>query len=256
MGSLETDLKKIEKLVAGLNANSREEESHYTEFGWTSNNARRADMGYSIDGGRFPNSPSAAEHHAEEHFVPRKIIDKPAEPDMERRNMSKRGLQQIYGSSEFYSVKYIAGMALGKQKEIKEKLSSWRGLLLSDLNASKTTMEDVYDVIGHSSNTSEREVFGKTGEEPVVSLEPGIRLRAVEDASLLFAFSGDSCVLNLLKESYKNNNFPKVRVQAGKGLGYSGLRIWAHEHPIMATGIGIAGAISGSVPVIMKYFDK
>jgi len=61
-----------------------------------------------------------------------------------------------------------------------------------------------------------------------------------------------------LKKLYKKAEAFDVRTKAGESLGYSPLRIWAHEHPIGATvtGLATAGVASGLGYLVYEYFNK
>jgi len=45
-----------------------------------------------------------------------------------------------------------------------------------------------------------------------------------------------------LKSLYTNAADKSTRVLAGRALGHSSIRLWVHEHPVAATGIGVATA--------------
>lgn len=57
---------------------------------------------------------------------------------------------------------------------------------------------------------------------------------------------------------YTKGSEPRVRIEAGKQLGYSKFRVFAHEHPIVTavTGIAATGAASGLVHILHQYLSK
>jgi len=61
-----------------------------------------------------------------------------------------------------------------------------------------------------------------------------------------------------IKEFYRNSYFPEIRRLAGEALGHSDLRIWAHEHPFVATltGLATAGIVSGLGYTLYQSFAK
>ncbi len=80
------------------------------------------------------------------------------------------------------------------------------------------------------------------------------RLKAVNQIGTLYREGIDN-LKDVLIKTYQNNDLGQVRIQAGKELGYSGLRIWVHEHPNTAkmTCIGVA---SGLVYTLIEYLSK
>lgn len=56
-----------------------------------------------------------------------------------------------------------------------------------------------------------------------------------------------------LQRLYRKAEVFDVRTRAGKVLGYSHLRIWAHEHPVAATLTGLATAGTASVLGYLAY---
>ncbi|MBU1704009.1 MAG: hypothetical protein KJ922_01460, partial [Nanoarchaeota archaeon] len=77
---------------------------------------------------------------------------------------------------------------------------------------------------------------------------------ALKDAKTLFVMSKDLFARALLEEVYQNNEYPGFRREAGEALGYSGLRIFVHEHPVAATITGIA-AIAATTYTAIQYLS-
>ncbi|MBU1201241.1 MAG: hypothetical protein KJ583_00790 [Nanoarchaeota archaeon] len=80
------------------------------------------------------------------------------------------------------------------------------------------------------------------------------RLKAVNQAGQQYR-KNISEFKDLLLETYQNSDNKSVRIHAGKELGYSSLKIWAHENPVVATIAGI-GASSGLVYALIEYLSK
>lgn|SRR3989338_3137357 len=61
-----------------------------------------------------------------------------------------------------------------------------------------------------------------------------------------------------LRDMYKHLPNINHRKIVGKALGYSDLRIWAHEHPVLAilVGIATAGAASGLEHIFYQHLTK
>jgi len=168
-------------------------------------------------------------------------IDKPAKyaPDTKKREEARIQLNKIYDSSEWYSARYLAGITLRVYLEhLNEQITQWLTEISNGTNSKVTVMREV-DVGGDY-----QEVYGKGGYynggsscEYVPCMEPrpfeepdeDKRIRSVTDARKLFELSRSAAVKDLLKGIYKKNDVQAVRTSAGQALGYSSLRIWAHE---------------------------
>lgn len=93
---------------------------------------------------------------------------------------------------------------------------------------------------------SESEQSTTTGFFDLAALDPpdiSRRLEAVAAASRLRR-KGHSEFEHILQQAYGFNDVQQVRVRAGEELGYSRIRIWAHEHQVAAACI-MAGAPLG-----------
>lgn len=58
-----------------------------------------------------------------------------------------------------------------------------------------------------------------------------------------------------LKDIYDNNKLRRARISAGKALGYSSVKIWSDEHPILTIAAGIVAAAMAS-GVIYAVFEN
>ncbi len=111
------------------------------------------------------------------------------------------------------------------------------------------------------------------------------RLKAIRDACHLFEISSSSDVKDLIRRIYESSDkgilrwgekqdifdevnesgnnintgfISQIRTEAGKALGYSPLKIWVHEHPVVATASSIAaiGAASGWGYMVYQYLSR
>lgn len=187
MESLEIELRKIEDLRRDLSAEivHQAEEGHYEEY-----------MGYGKKGYYGQSDPSPQRDW---------IVDKNrvAEPDTRKRRAARKALQQTYQSSEWYSARYAAGIALefpdGKyyrgSSKVDSEAQSWLDELNTRFEESETRSEAVRDLIylhriPHSS---------------------GFPIRLLEQ---------------LLRNAYKESTDKTEVREIGKELNYSNFRIW------------------------------
>lgn len=207
---------------------------------------------------------------------PVKIIDKPriTKPDTQKREAAKQKLKQIYDSSEWYSARYNSGKALGS--EVNNNLIDWISQLEKDIISTKTDMIK-FKVGTHTEQVEvseqvldSRYTWGSTPitetsiqdvkvedykEKLVIVPDEIVREKALKDISKLYRRSNSQQLKELLIKAYKENDSKEIRVTAGRELGYSNLRIRAHEHPIAATvsGIATAGVASSLGYMLYQY---
>jgi len=146
------------------------------------------------------------------------ITDKPriTEPDIKKREAARVQLQRIYDSSEWYSGRYEAGMALSiDEKELGKKAAEWIIRLKDYL---KMDMSNQYfddeDYFFHARSNSVRD----------------------------------------LKYLFRNLPTKGLRSLAGDVLGYSETRIFVNEHKAGAILAGL-GAASG-LYVLHQYLNR
>lgn len=194
--SLKSALNDVDELKKDLSATEviREEESHYEpeKCGWA--------CSYGVANLFFYTLPKTE-----------KKIDKRAvtEPNYEKQKSAKEELKDMYDNSEFYSVRYAAGVALGKDK----------------VGLTKTIVE-CRQVLQHKI-VNQMALLDYKFEEIV---------QAAHDAAQLYrnlkSEKDDmdrTIVRGLLKECNDNCKVKDARIIAAKALGHSGLRIMASE---------------------------
>lgn len=177
-----------------------------------------------------------------------RLVVSPAvtKPHIKKREAAKKALQEIYESSGWYSARYAAGVALDiGPKKLKKQIGDWVYGLVSSIDSSRLGV-------------------------------PNARLNAVRDAGKLFEISNSSHVKTLLEQTYGRGRYPLIvyggetspflsgltdrkqaaliRSEAGRALGYSGFRIWKHEHPAL-TGLAIS-AVLGLGYVAVQYLSR
>jgi len=218
-----------------------------------------------------------------------------SEPDTQRREDALQELQEVYSSCECYSARYIAGKSIGvPYGELEGRINSWLGELRNHLDSTKIVEKKV--IVGEHVEVKhykpEKSDDRRAGEHRVESeqydyelrefelVDQEKRLTAIQDLGTLFRLCRNPGVKIMLDFIY-NGNFnshldygdedvdisgndinlgfsSRIRGEAGKALGYSLLRIWAHEHPLKATIAGIAstGAASGLVYMAYQFLAR
>ena len=111
-------------------------------------------------------------------------------------------LMKIYETSEWYSVKYIASLALGIENELDVYIKG----LEEDLNA-------------------ETGCFMKDADECKAVPYYTKRRKAVKDAAELFKRTGSLAIRELLEKFYLTNSDEIARTETGKALGHCSARI-------------------------------
>jgi len=164
-------------------------------------------------------------------------------PDTERREAAKEQLQQIYDSSEWYSARYIAGRIL--DIDVNDNLSKWIDEICNKLKLPKTKRVKIgeHTKTDYSPDYTFKHWYSVDytvedyKDEPIPENVEIIN-QAKEDISKLFKLSrspksrlsGSPQIVRLLKSRlYTHNKDRAVRIEAGKALSYSSLRIWLHE---------------------------
>lgn len=147
--------------------------------------------------------------------------------DEEKREATKSELEQIYCSSEWYSARYVAGLALGLPKDrLENDLKRWKAVLKKDLRLPKTELENVGKTMYTASDYA-----GKVWDAEVI-------------------------VPHFKKvKNYENIEKISKAKEDMKGLGYSSMSLFALRHPIAAT-IAAAAAVSGAGYVLVQYLSK
>jgi hypothetical protein len=176
-----------------------------------------------------------------------------AEPNTKKRETARKELQNIYESSEWYSVKYAAGKAL--DINVDERLELWIENLRKQLHAEEVVVEGESNVY-HKGSSSGGDAREAVWDEPdIIGPDLKTREKAVEDIAGLLEVSGLKVFRALLKEAYNiPDNNSTIRIKAGNALGYSNLRIWVHENPIKSIGIITTGSILGYI--LYHYLAK
>jgi len=165
-------------------------------------------------------------------------------PDTQKREVAKQQLQETYDSSDWYSARYNAGRALGiRDNEPKGRLNSWVSDLIKKLDAEIVVQEEIADYkpaveapdradyisdddyytdVYSYANLSSNKTSIKIVKQPrIAHPDTSKRQQARKDLDRL---RGE------LRKTYKNFNVgAEERIEAGKLLGYSGLRIRVHE---------------------------
>ena len=147
--------------------------------------------------------------------------------DEAKREAAKSGLEQLYCSSDWYTARHAAGMALGMpQDRLKDDLKRWKVVLKKDLRLPKTELKDVGKTMYTTSDYA-----GKVWDSEVV----------VPDFKKV--------------KNYENiQKISKAREDM-KGLGYSSMSLFALRHPVAAI-ISAAAAVSGAGYVLVQYLSK
>ncbi|MBU0535441.1 MAG: hypothetical protein KKE20_00615 [Nanoarchaeota archaeon] len=145
-------------------------------------------------------------------------------PDTQKRESAKNQLTEIYGSSEWYSARYAAGLALFEESQFRDNIGLW----LKEIKAKLGSISESYErTIGHACG-------GWPGwDQPITEMvdvpDDGPRVDAVKDLARLYELSRIPALKKELKDVYSNNESWVARVEAGEQLGYSRLRIKLHE---------------------------
>ena len=167
-----------------------------------------------------------------------RTVDKPkiAEPDTKKRELARQILQQIYDSSDWFSAKYISGEIL-EDKTLNEKCNSWLNELERTLNATK--LEVQYKRLEANWRNVTSDTYEPVYENvPVGEIEvPDYekRIVATKDITKLYKFAlrklyrDSDHIRKLLKRVYRTNKVKDVRLETGRTLGYSGIRVRIHE---------------------------
>jgi len=253
MEALETVLRKIEDLKKDLYAEIviQKEEGHREPY-WS-----RPTGSYHRDGD--PGEPDTE----------RWVVDKPkiANPDKQKREAARTELQKIYDSSEWYSARYAAGKGLGlNTNQLSSQVERWVVALDRQRYLTIVTQEershfeshDVTEIVCDGYSTGSRYETRVESEciidQPKIE-KPDIETRKNADSDL-------TALLKMLNYSTKRELYehpdPYVRKIAATALGYSNLRVWAHEHPVTATVTGIAavGLASGLVYALVEHLSR
>ena len=149
------------------------------------------------------------------------------DPNAEATASVRHELEKIYESSPMFSARYHAAEALGLDSEdLRQDLSGW-------IKEAELNLCGVISIKG-----------GNNGY-PTKTAIPDIlvRWRALQDLQWMYD------TLPMIED----------RARAGEALGYSDLRIWAHENPWPAamTGISMVGGVGwGLFYLLDKYFGK
>jgi len=154
-----------------------------------------------------------------------KFIAEPAQiPDEEKQESAKKQLQEIYDSSEWYSAKYIAGKDLGfKDNEPEGRLKKWVDELKEELKAEIVLQEEEGFTKSCPSGYSGINEDNYQGDFYIVTKE---RIAKPDEEKRKKAKQDLEILKKELKKTYNNSSFLEERIEAGKALGYSSLRIW------------------------------
>jgi hypothetical protein len=158
------------------------------------------------------------EYDVDSVYEDKKIIDQSRVmgSDVERQEVARVRLQEIYESSEFYSGRYKAGRVLGVPIiELGKDVEKWVSELEVGLWATRGDE-------GEFENSSE----GGGGYVKSKVPDKKKRMMFVEDVVELYKICGSSRVEELLKDVYRENEVVDVRKRAGKGLGKGMLRLF------------------------------
>jgi len=125
-----------------------------------------------------------------------------------------------------------------------ERIRNLKGDLSSDIIIQEEKSHDEY-TIDETGNTPWDYVAGDSWARKKVIDQP--RITRAELAK------------KELQQIYNSSDYQEARKIAGKSLGYSNLRLLAHENPVTATLIGICvtiGAFSGVGYLLYQYLSK
>ena len=150
------------------------------------------------------------------------VVDKPriVEPDTEKRQAAREKLQHLRESSPWYTVRYLAALALGIDGERLDKtVEELLAQLALDPGASENS-DRIVDA---------RRLY-EMARTSNLRLRTG-RLIGINDADILARelFLVKSLDEDKVKYIYQAASSPADRKAAGKRLGYSSIRIWLHE---------------------------
>lgn len=126
------------------------------------------------------------------------------EPDIEKRETARKKLKEIYETSSEYSKRYLAGMTLK--------------------NISPYSISYLKSYVDENMNLWIREL-----ETKLKSSDCQTKLDTVRDIGALLWLSGGCKGLQKLLEDCYESDVKELRVEAGKQLGYSKIRILLHE---------------------------
>lgn len=230
MGPLEDVLRKVEDLRRDLSAEIvvKEEEGHFED---------REDRGGPGDEGRNLYSSD---------LIPVWIVDHPkiAHPDIKKREAAKLQLQQIYDSSEWYSVKYIISHSVGNYRH---------GMFVTELPF-PTNLDIWTQDMRQRMNEPQKHQAYKLD----ILKDAGVLLIELRKLTWLSRCDDEQKLMKFIKDCYASDPDKEIRTQAARYLNYPTIRIWAHEHPVSATmaGVAAAGAASGLGYILYQYFSK
>lgn len=123
----------------------------------------------------------------------------------------REGLKRTFQETEYCSVKYAAGKAIGLSDDnLRGDINTWIKTLSSQLDATALNGWVVDE---------------KSQEIPDLKK----RMKAVDDLGELYRMSRSPDVKKVLRKCYLKNDDDIVRERAGEALGYSGFRVWVHE---------------------------
>jgi len=234
MDSLEIILGKVECLKRDLSAEIvvQAEEGHWEETG-----------GYHeiehLDWIEVFDSPKSSSY----------VVDQPriTEPDTEKRELAKMGLQQIYDFSNWYSAKYAAGKAIELPQKVDSDLAEWVNTLSSELTLIFTPNPTEENIIKANKAREDLNCLYEIVEDRLIREYIGDILEK-GDKILLDEFQrGTELDKEELKRIY-HKKLDKVKPSetdirvAGKELGYSDLRIWSKLNPLKTAFVGLSAA--------------
>lgn len=197
------------------------------------------------------------------------------EPDIKKREKAEQQLQHLYDSSEWYSGRYEAGRALGKSSaELDSQINTWLELLKEKALLPKTYQVAIGECLVGFENDEWGNHFPLTSivyEERPIPENIELKRNAVKDIIKLYQLSKSPKAKETLRGIYKTKNqcwFWGIEVdnrlhsdkeeitEAGKALGYNGLRIWAYEHPRITSSIifGVAVIVPTTIAIILKEY--
>jgi len=182
-----------------------------------------------------------------------------SEPDTEKRETARKRLQEIYDTSEWYSIRYRTGSVL-RVPHLSNQLDKWIGDLACELIATQPATTSQPVLFGEGSHEDICYYSTKTKGTPDIKK----RKKAIEDAGRLlhppFYLSSlrKERLTAILKGVYKKDEEASLRKDAGRQLGYSDLRIWTHEHPKAFISLALAstGTIAGLAYALTEYFSR
>ena len=216
-----------------------------------------------------------------QHYVDERhwVEDQPrvAHPDTDKQEESRQRLQQVYDSSQWYSARYVAGRAIGKNNaELDSKIDGWLGDLYERAWLPKTKQI----IVGEHEETREYTPYNEdswstrnvidtikvTDYEEIIAvenIEP--RKNARKDLIKLFQLSNSQQAKGAVRDianvwtQTEAHSYPDKEgmIEAGKALDYSSLRIWMNVHPRLSLALMVTAVLASEASYgLYQYMNR